>query len=165
MLDDKGRNGEPMEWAKEDSIANQFSIWISSNEVGYRFKQTVADLIAGDYDQDSTQTFIREFIASNPVAIFSFSTCPFCRTAKDYLDEASIPYTSMELDLLPTENRGNEIRAQLGKLTKRTSVPSIFIGGEYIGGCNDGNPGLIPLSRMEGGMVLNDMLVAAGVER
>jgi glutaredoxin 3 len=42
-------------------------------------------------------------------------------------------------------NEGNEIRAVLGKLTKRTSVPSIFIDGNYIGGCNDGNPGLVPL--------------------
>ena len=30
--DDKGRNGEPMEWAEENSFANQFSEMVSSND-------------------------------------------------------------------------------------------------------------------------------------
>ncbi|KAK3243156.1 hypothetical protein CYMTET_47175 [Cymbomonas tetramitiformis] len=34
---------------------------------------------------------------------------------------------------------------ELAKLTGRTSVPNIWIGGENIGGCNDGSPGLMPL--------------------
>ena len=36
------------------------------------------------------------------------------------------------------------MRARLGVRTSRTSVPSIWIGGEYVGGLNDG-PGLLPL--------------------
>ena len=38
---------EPMEWAEENSFANQFSAMVSSNDIGYKFKQTVADLVAG----------------------------------------------------------------------------------------------------------------------
>ena len=30
-------------------------------------------------------------------------------------------------------------------MTNRTSVPNVFIGGKSIGGCNDGDPGLVPL--------------------
>ena len=56
---------------------------------------------------------------------------------------AGVAYKSIELDELEG-NQGNEIRAELGKKTKRTSVPSIFVRGKYIGGCNDG-PGLLPL--------------------
>ena len=41
---------------------------------------------------------------------------------------------------------GNQLRAVLGRRTKRTSVPSIFIDGVYIGGMNDGSPGLGPLA-------------------
>ena len=78
------------------------------------------------------------------VAMFSFTTCPFCRQAKDYFEENGIKYVSMELDELEG-NKGNEIRASLGKMTKRTSVPAIFINGEEIGGLNDGMPGLMPL--------------------
>ena len=75
--------------------------------------------------------------------MYSFTTCPFCRKAKDTLEGRGIPYRTVELDELEG-NIGNQIRAQLGRRTGRTSVPSIFVRGEFIGGCNDG-PGLIPL--------------------
>ena len=147
-VDEKGRMGEPMEWSESSSLANQFSEAIASNSIGYKFKQFVADIVAGDYDEHAVTAKVEAFINSsdkkNPaVTMFSFTTCPFCRRAKDYLDEKGIAYSVMELDELDG-NEGNEIRAVLGKKTRRTSVPSIFVGGTYIGGCNDG-PGLLPL--------------------
>ncbi|KAL7525220.1 hypothetical protein ACHAXR_002697 [Thalassiosira sp. AJA248-18] len=163
VVDEKGRSGEPMEWAEDNSLANQLSTMIATNDIGYKFKQTVADLVAGEYDKEAREESIRNFIGETPVAMYSFTTCPFCRKAKDFLEEKSIPYESIELDLLPG-NEGNEIRAELGRMTKRTSVPSIFIGGEYVGGCNDG-PGLLPLARENNGERLNGMLENAGVPR
>lgn len=160
VIDEKGRAGEPMEWAEDNSFANKFSTIVASNDLGYRFKQAVADLVAGNYDELSTKQSIQDFISKEPVAMYSFTTCPFCRKAKDFLDEQNITYKTIELDLLEG-NEGNEIRAELGKMTKRTSVPSIFIGGEYIGGCNDG-PGLLPLAR-EQPEQFNSMLKKAGV--
>jgi glutaredoxin 3 len=141
--DEKGRIGEPMEWSDGASSANKFSELIASNPLGYRFKQWVADIVAGEYDEAAVSATVDEFIAQNEIAMFSFTTCPFCRRAKDALDEQGLSYQSLELDELGG-NKGNEIRAILGKKTKRTSVPSIFIRGQYIGGCNDG-PGLLPL--------------------
>lgn len=42
--------------------------------------------------------------------------------------------------------------------------PYLFsFAGEYIGGCNDGNPGLLPLARENDGKRLNEMLENAGV--
>lgn len=157
-MDDQGRMGEPMEWSESTSVANKFSEAIASNSIGYQFKQFVADLVAGEYDEEAVTASVDAFINNNKakapmfsfgakkapaVAMFSFTTCPFCRRAKDYLDEQGIAYTVMELDELDG-NEGNAIRAVLGKKVKRTSVPSIFIGGNYVGGCNDG-PGLLPL--------------------
>lgn len=156
-LDEQGRRGEPMAWSESSSLANQFSEAMASNSLGYQFKQFVADIVAGDYDEDAVTAKVEAFIQDNSkiggnnpfqkpspgVAMFSFTTCPFCRRAKDYLDEKGVAYSIIELDELEG-NEGNEIRAVLGKLTKRTSVPSIFVGGTYIGGCNDG-PGLLPL--------------------
>jgi glutaredoxin 3 len=146
--DDQGRLGEPMEWSESNSLANRFSQLIQSNELGYQFKQFVADIVAGDFDKDVTAQKIDSFVdvdsnSNHQVTMFSFTSCPFCRRAKDYLDSENISYVSMELDELP-DNEGNEIRAMLGRKTRRTSVPSIFINGKYIGGCNDG-PGLLPL--------------------
>jgi glutaredoxin 3 len=142
--DENGRTGEPMEWSEQSSVANQFSEAVASNPVGYRFKQWVADIVAGDFDEPQVGARVDSFIANNQVAMFSFTTCPFCRRAKDFLDEKGISYQAMELDELEG-NLGNEIRAVLGRRTKRTSVPSIFIQGVSIGGCNDG-PGLLPLA-------------------
>lgn len=144
IIDEKGRMGEPMEWSEGESFANKFSEIIASNDIGYSFKQFVADIVAGDFNEEEAKNEIDAFIEENPVAMFSFSTCPFCRRAKDFFEEKGIPYKALELDELDG-NKGNEIRAILGKKTRRTSVPSIFIGTNYIGGCNDG-PGLLPLA-------------------
>jgi len=56
-------------------------------------------------------------------------------------------------------DEGKALRAQLGVMTGRTSVPNIWIAGEGIGGCNDG-PGIMTLEK-EG--KLNPMLKSAGV--
>ena len=148
--------GEPMEWSESDSFANKFSELMAGNDIGYGFKQAVADLIAGDFDETSVTNEIDSFVVENTIAMFSFSTCPFCRRAKDFLDEKGVQYSVMELDELDG-NKGNEIRSVLGKKTKRTSVPSIFIAGKYIGGCNDG-PGLLPLAASG---ELDELLLAA----
>lgn len=145
VVDEKGRLGEPMEWSEGSSAANVFSELVASNPIGYRFKQWVADIVAGDYDEDDVSNTVETFIKGNNVAMFSFTTCPFCRRAKDALEENGVSHRAIELDELDG-NKGNEIRAVLGKMTKRTSVPSIFVRGKYIGGCNDG-PGLLPLMK------------------
>eukprot|EP00614_Pseudopedinella_elastica_P012284 CAMPEP_0172610638 /NCGR_PEP_ID=MMETSP1068-20121228/30412_1 /TAXON_ID=35684 /ORGANISM="Pseudopedinella elastica, Strain CCMP716" /LENGTH=396 /DNA_ID=CAMNT_0013414397 /DNA_START=267 /DNA_END=1457 /DNA_ORIENTATION=+ len=139
-VDEKGRVGEPMAWSEQGSLANQFSEVMAGP--GYAFKQFVADVVAGDYDESEVKGVVDQHVARNKVAMFSFTTCPFCRRAKDELEERGIPYAVIELD---ERADGNALRAELGKRTRRTSVPSIFIGGQYIGGCNDG-PGLIPLA-------------------
>jgi glutaredoxin 3 len=159
VLDGQGRKGEPMEWSESESFANKFSELVGGNPWGYRFKQWVADVVAGDdFDKEAVGTRIDAFVESHPVAMFSFTTCPFCRRAKDFFAQEGIEYRSLELDELEG-NAGNEIRSILGKKTGRTSVPSIFIGGKYIGGCNDG-PGLLPLAKSG---ELTQLLKAAGV--
>ena len=45
-------------------------------------------------------------------------------------------FTKVELDV--DKSVGYPVRAELGRRTGRTSVPSIWIGGQFIGGCNDG---------------------------
>jgi len=145
-LDEKGRFGEPIEWSEENSLANRLSE-IMATGPGYVFKQFVADIVAGDnFDTEETMKYIDDFVekSSETVVMFSFSTCPFCRKAKDYLDEQGISYSAVELDALDG-NRGNEIRSMLGRKTGRTSVPAIWINKEFVGGCNDG-PGLLTLA-------------------
>lgn len=68
-------------------------------------------------------------------------------------------FLAVELDEMGAE--GNQIRAELAKKTQRTSMPNIFIGGESVGGCNDG-PGIMTLQK-EG--KLAPKLQAAGAMR
>jgi glutaredoxin 3 len=142
VVDDQGRIGEPMEWSEDSSMANQFSKIMAQNPVGYAFKQWIADIVAGDFDEEAITSMVENYIDQTDVVMFSFSTCPFCRRAKDILDERGVKYLVVELDEL---KEGNEMRAILSRKTKRTSMPNIFVKGKCIGGCNDGYPGLVPL--------------------
>lgn len=150
--DAQGRNGEPMAWAEAGSLANALSEVMASGP-GYAFKQFVADRVAGDYDEVAANAVleghIQESVNTGSVALFSFTTCPFCRKAKDLLEAEGVPYVSLELD---ERADGNALRAALGKRTGRTSVPNVFVQGESVGGCNDGNPGLVKLLARDPGL-------------
>jgi len=104
-------------------------------------KKALAKLQAGNYDSEATKAILNSYIQSNPVMVFSFSTCPFCIKAKQILDASGAKYTAIELDQIP---EGYALRAELAEATGRTSMPNIWIGGKGIGGCNDG-PGIATL--------------------
>ena len=55
---------------------------------------------------------------------------------------------------------GAAIRAMLGRRTGRTSMPSVWVGGEFVGGCNDG--GLGGVITLDDKGTLNPMLKKAG---
>lgn len=63
----------------------------------------------------------------------------------------------VELDQDP---EGKAIRAEMGDLIGRTSVPAIWIGGKFIGGCNDGPMGGIV--KLEEAGDLDGLLETAG---
>jgi glutaredoxin len=54
------------------------------------------------------------------------------------LDDLGGKYTVIELD---TDQDGKAIRAEMSDLVGRTSVPAIWISGQFVGGCNDGPMG------------------------
>eukprot|EP00448_Togula_jolla_P039901 CAMPEP_0170645250 /NCGR_PEP_ID=MMETSP0224-20130122/42967_1 /TAXON_ID=285029 /ORGANISM="Togula jolla, Strain CCCM 725" /LENGTH=225 /DNA_ID=CAMNT_0010976429 /DNA_START=57 /DNA_END=735 /DNA_ORIENTATION=+ len=116
----------------------------------------LAKTMAGDYDEAAVSAKLESYISENPAVVFSFSTCPFCIKAKRELDDLGVKYLAVELDQMGDE--GKQIRAELAKKTQRTSMPNIFIGGEGVGGCNDG-PGIMTL-KSKGELV--PMLESAG---
>lgn len=91
--------------------------------------------LAGEYDAVAVRGKMDSLVKKNPVLMFSFTTCPFCKEAKAVLDSKGAKYTVVELD---EEDDGKAIRAEMGDMLGRTSVPAIWIKGTYIGGCNDG---------------------------
>ena len=60
------------------------------------------------------------------------------------LKEREIRFHVIEIDQIDI---GGAIRQEYIQRVggQRTSLPAIWINGEFIGGCNDGSPGLVPL--------------------
>jgi len=73
VSDSKGRVGEPMEWSEKDSLPNQFSEFvIAANDLAYRFKQWVADMVAEEYNHDQVMAMVEEFVNDDHVPVFCF---------------------------------------------------------------------------------------------
>ena len=57
---------------------------------------------------------------------------------------------------------GKAMRAEMGSMLGRTSVPAIWIDGTYVGGCNDGGTHGKGIKGLERSGELDGMLEAAG---
>jgi glutaredoxin 3 len=66
--------------------------------------------------------------------IFSKSYCPYCTKAKEAFDDMGISFGAVELDQV---GGGGEIQAILLDMTGQRTVPSVWIKGQHIGGCDD----------------------------
>jgi len=81
-----------------------------------------------------------EIIKNNKVVVFTSSTCPYCVEAISELKKSSITFK----EVVATSSQ----REWLKNKTGQSSVPSGWINGEFIGGCNDGPQkwmGILPL--------------------
>jgi len=78
--------------------------------------------------------------------------------AVDAMTEAVEADTTAECDAADAELA--TIRAELAEKTGRTSVPALFVGGEFLGGCNDGGKGGVMTLDRAG--TLKSLLASAG---
>lgn len=77
--------------------------------------------------------------------------------------QKNVPFTTIEFTGPDAVADAGGLRAELGALTGRTSVPSIWIGGTCIGGCNDGPAPYNGLLTLQKQGKLDDVLLDAGV--
>ena len=69
---------------------------------------------------------------SKPViTIYSTAQCPYCVMAKNFLKSKGRDWTEIRID---TDLAGRE---KMVAMTRRTSVPQIFIGDVHVGGYDD----------------------------
>ena len=86
-----------------------------------------------------------EFVAAaindkgEPVVVFALEWCEFCWSVKKLFKKLEIPYRSVDLDSVEFQEgqRGRAIRDVLQEQTSFETIPQIFIGGEFVGGCTD----------------------------
>jgi cysteine synthase A len=88
-----------------------------------------------------TASFVADTIGdpSQPVVLFALEWCEFCWSVRRMLAGYGIQYRSIDLDSVEYKSgdRGGAIRAALVERTGMTTIPQIFIGGEFVGGATD----------------------------
>jgi cysteine synthase len=74
-----------------------------------------------------------------PVVMFALEWCEFCWAVRRMFAKHGIAYRSVDLDSVEyqQDNRGGNIRAALVARTSMATIPQIFVGGEFLGGCTD----------------------------
>lgn len=65
------------------------------------------------------------------ITLYSTAVCPYCVAAKNFLKSKGQTWKEVRIDLDPAQ------RQKMVELTKRTSVPQIFIGHTHVGGYDD----------------------------
>jgi len=66
------------------------------------------------------------------VTIYTKPTCPFCIKVKHLLDSLDISYTEVDVIAHPSEREQASARAG-----GWNTVPMIFVGDTFLGGCDD----------------------------
>ncbi|MFP6850520.1 MAG: glutaredoxin 3 [Pseudomonas sp.] len=66
-----------------------------------------------------------------PVVIYSSDWCPYCIRAKQLLTHKGVAFNEIKVDGQP------DVRAEMTRKARQTSVPQIWIGDTHVGGCDD----------------------------
>lgn len=71
--------------------------------------------------------------------MFALEWCEFCWSVRKLFAKCGIDYRSVDIDsaALKEDDWGGQIRAALIEHTDFKTIPQIFVGGEFIGGCTD----------------------------
>jgi cysteine synthase len=85
--------------------------------------------------------FVEEVIndAKQPVVLFALEWCEFCWSVRRMFARCGIPFRSIDIDSVAYQpnDRGGKIRAALSARTGMQTIPQIFVGGQFIGGCTE----------------------------
>ena len=87
------------------------------------------------------EAFVAQVLADReqPLVMFALEWCEFCWSLRKLFAQCGIPYRSVDLDstAYQRDDRGGQIRAVLTARTGSKTIPQVFVGGEYIGGCTE----------------------------
>jgi glutaredoxin 3 len=67
-----------------------------------------------------------------PIVIYTKSTCPYCREAKNLLRSKGAPFEEVSVD----GDRAGQA-AMAARTGGHSTVPQIFIGDVHVGGCDE----------------------------
>ncbi len=94
---------------------------------------------AGD-DAEATGLLLRQLAdAQAPVLMYGLSWCEFCWSVRRLFEHCGVPLQTVDLDApaWSAGDLGSRLRTRLGAMIGSPTLPQLFIGGEWIGGCTE----------------------------
>ena len=65
------------------------------------------------------------------IDIYTKATCFYCMRAKALFDQKQVSFNEIKID------NDNDLRNEMIKRSGGVTVPQVFIGDQYVGGCDD----------------------------
>ena len=131
-----------------DAAKFRYGLFQKAQGEGYNFKQATACAIAGEYDEAAVRAKVEDLIQSAPCVMFTWESSPSCKQAVAAFEKVGANVKNIRMD--DPWDEGNPMRAEIGKTVGKSSVPMIFIGGEYVGGydagVSDEAPGILDMA-------------------
>lgn len=81
--------------------------------------------------EDGTESPKNKIVSHPTILLYIREGCFYCKLAKELLQEKSLHYETIEL------SNNEELYTKLVNTTGQTTVPYIFIDGQFIGGYSD----------------------------
>jgi len=77
--------------------------------------------------------------SKQPVVMFALEWCEFCWSVRRMFATYRVEYRSVDLDSVEYQRDewGAQVRSALTARTTWKTIPQIFVGGEFVGGCTD----------------------------
>ena len=96
--------------------------------------QSSSSSSASTENMDATKKFIEDEISQHKVVIFSKSYCPYCVDTKKLFQKKEFQEVDVVIHELEKMKNGAAIQSTLGSMSGQRTVPSVWIGGKFIGG-------------------------------
>ena len=90
---------------------------------------------AGEYDKEGLRAKLNDRIQKSPIFLLMFGTCPYCINVMSILQSKNVSRQDaliVNLDSLGLEKYA--IRTEVIEMINQTTIPALWIGGEFIGG-------------------------------
>jgi glutaredoxin 3 len=81
----------------------------------------------------SSKETAQAHIKASKIMVFSKTHCPYCKKAKEAINQLTPLFSVVELDVVKD---GAAQQAALLEITGQNTVPNIFVNGQHIGGCD-----------------------------
>jgi len=78
--------------------------------------------------------FINGEISSHKVVVFSKTYCPYCVATKNLFKKSEFSGIDVKYHELDKINDGPAIQATLLSMSGQRTVPSVWVGGKFVGG-------------------------------